>query len=113
MYAHNRVSFHLNRMPRRIARWIEAAGDLVWVGFNLVFIRYSIEYLSLLKPFVKAQTLGWPMKWVMLVLPIAFALMTLRILQVNYLKLVLGQDPRDPDEVDMAALAAGAKPEAA
>lgn len=113
MYAHNRVSFHLNRLPRSVARWIEAAGDLVWVGFNLVFIRYAIEYLSLLKPFVKAQTLGWPMKWVMLVLPIAFALMTLRILQVNYLKLVLGQDPRDPDEVDVAALAADAKPEAA
>ena len=34
-------------------------------------------------------------------LPIAFALMTFRILQVNYMKLVLGIDPRDPDEVEI------------
>ena len=31
--------------------------------------------------------------------PIALALMTFRILQVNYMKLVLGIEPRDPDEV--------------
>ncbi|WP_149141674.1 TRAP transporter small permease [Gemmobacter caeruleus] len=108
MYAHNRVSFHVNRLPRRVARWVEAAGDLFWVGFNLVFVWYAIEYLGLLKPFVRAQTLGWPMRYVMLVLPIAFGLMTLRILQVNYMKLVLGIDPRDPDQVDLDAIAADA-----
>lgn len=108
MYAHNRISFHVNMMPRRVARWVEAAGDLFWVIFNVVFIRYAIEYISLLKPFVKAQTLGWPMKYIMLVLPLAFTLMTIRILQVNYMKLVLGVDPRDPDQVDLDAIAAEA-----
>ncbi|NVK06066.1 MAG: TRAP transporter small permease, partial [Marivivens sp.] len=51
-----------------------------------------------------AQTLGWQMRWVYLVLPLAFVLMSLRILQVNYLKLVLGRDPRDPDKVDVEDL---------
>ncbi|MDO5605331.1 MAG: TRAP transporter small permease [Paracoccus sp. (in: a-proteobacteria)] len=101
MGAHNRVSFHLNALPRRVARVIEAVGDLFWIGFNLVFIWYAVEFISRLKPFVKLQTLGWPMKWVYLVLPIAFTLMTIRILQVNYLKLVRGIDPQDPDKVEV------------
>lgn len=101
MAAHNRVTFHLNMMPRRVARMVEAVGDAFWVGFNAVFIWYAVDFLSRLKPFVKAQTLGWPMKYVMLVLPIAFALMTIRVLQVNYMKLVMGIDPRDPDRVEV------------
>ncbi|MDZ7908935.1 MAG: TRAP transporter small permease [Gemmobacter sp.] len=104
MAAHNRVSFHLNRLPRHTARLIEALGDLFWVGFNIVFIIQSIRFIDALKPFVKAQTLGWQMKWVYLILPIAFTLMTIRILQVNYIKLVLGRDPRDPDKVEIEAM---------
>lgn len=103
LYAHNRVSFHLNAMPRNVARVLEAMGDALWIAFNVVFIWYSIEFLSNLKPFYKAQTLGWPMKYVMVVLPIAFTLMTIRILQVNYLKLVKGIDPRDPDKIEIEA----------
>lgn len=101
MAAHNRVTFHLNMMPRRTARIIEAIGDLFWIAFNVVFIWYATAFIIRLKPFVKLQTLGWPMKWVYIVLPLAFALMTFRILQVNYLKLVRGIDPRDPDKVEV------------
>lgn len=104
MAAHNRVGFHLNALPREKARIIEAIGDLFWIGFNLIFIWYSVEFISRLKPFVKAQTLGWEMRHVYLVLPIAFTLMTLRILQVNYLKLVRGVDPADPDKVTVEAV---------
>ncbi|MDF1619533.1 TRAP transporter small permease [Pseudothioclava nitratireducens] len=107
MAAHNRISFHLNRMNRRRARLIEALGDAFWVAFNAIFIWQSISFISMLKPFVKAQTLGWQMRWVYLVLPIAFTLMTIRILQVNYMKLVQGRDPRDPDKVDVVAMDAG------
>lgn len=113
MAAHNRISFHLNRMDRRRARLIEALGDLFWIGFNIVFIWHASQFIALLKPFVKAQTLGWQMRWVYLGLPLAFSLMTIRILQVNYIKLVLGRDPRDPDKVDVAGMSEGANGEAA
>ena len=103
MAAHNRVSFHLNVLPRTRARVIEAIGDAFWILFNVVFIWQSIQFISRLKPFVKAQTLGWEMRYVYLVLPIAFSLMTVRILQVNYLKLVRGIDPSDPDRVTVEA----------
>lgn len=99
--AHNRVTFHLNMMPRKRARVIEALGDAIWIAFNVVFIWYAIEFISGLKPFYKAQTLGWQMKWVMAPMPVAFALMTVRIIQVNYQKLVLGIDPADPDHVEI------------
>lgn len=99
--AHNRVLFHLKAMPRRTARIIEAIGDLFWIGFNIVFIWQATIFISRLRPFVKAQTLGWEMRYVYLVLPIAFTLMTIRILQVNYLKLVMGIDPNDPDRVEV------------
>lgn len=103
MAAHNRVTFHLNLLPRTKARIVEAIGDLFWIAFNLVFIWQSIEFISRLKPFVRAQTLGWEMRYVYLALPIAFTLMTVRILQVNYLKLVRGIDPADPDKVTVEA----------
>lgn len=101
--AHNRVSFHLQVLPRTKARMIEAVGDLFWIAFNLVFIWQSVTFIGRLKPFVKAQTLGWEMRYVYLALPIAFALMTVRILQVNYLKLIRGVDPADPDRVTVDA----------
>lgn len=101
MAAHNRVTFHLNLLPRARARIIEAIGDAFWIAFNVVFIWQSIQFISRLKPFVKAQTLGWEMRYVYLVLPIAFTLMTIRILQVNYMKLVMGIDPADPDRVEV------------
>ncbi len=104
MAAHNRVTFHLNMLPRPKARIIEALGDLFWIGFNIIFIWQSIAFISRLKPFVKAQTLGWEMRYVYLVLPIAFTLMTIRIVQVNYLKLVRGIDPADPDKVTVEAV---------
>lgn len=107
MAAHNRVTFHIKMMPRQTGRLVEALGDLFWLIFNVIFIYYAIKYIGSLKPFVKAQTLGWQMKWVMAPLPIAVALMTLRILQVNYMKLVMGIDPRDPDEVDLELELAG------
>lgn len=103
MAAHNRVTFHLNRMPRTRARMVEAIGDGFWIVFNLVFIWQATQFIGRLKPFVKAQTLGWEMRYVYLVLPIAFTLMTIRIIQVNYLKLVRGIDPADPDKVTVEA----------
>lgn len=101
MSAHNRVTFQFNALPRAKVRIFEALGDLFWIGFNVVFIWQSINFISRMKPFVKAQTLGWEMRWIYMALPIAFTLMTIRILQVNYMKLVLGIDPRDPDKVEV------------
>jgi len=52
------------------------------------------------------------MKYIYMVLPLAFTLMTIRVIQVNYQKLVLGVDIRDPEKIDLDNLteeAAGGK----
>lgn len=100
--AHNRVTFQFGFLSRDKIRWIEAFSDLIWVGFNLVMLWVSYDFVfNRMNTFIKAQTLGWPLKWVYMILPIAFAVMTIRILQVNYLRLVKGIDPSNPEKIDI------------
>jgi len=54
--------------------------------------------------FWKSQTLGVPMKYIYMVLPIAFSLMTFRVIQVNYYKLVKGIDVRNPESQELEEL---------
>jgi TRAP-type C4-dicarboxylate transport system permease small subunit len=51
--------------------------------------------------FQSSQTMGFHLSWVYIILPIAFTLMTIRVIQVNYKKLVLDEDVRDPDSIDL------------
>lgn len=100
--AHNRVLFQFGWLPRKVVHWIEAFADLFWIAFNLAFVWLSYDFVfNRMNAFQTSQTLGIPMWWVYLILPIAFALMTLRIVQVNYLRLVRGMDVRDPDKIDL------------
>ncbi|HAT86854.1 TRAP transporter small permease [Cohaesibacter gelatinilyticus] len=100
--AHNRVSFHFRWLPAKVGVWLEAFADLIWVSFNIYFVYLAYDFIFFrMNKFWKAQTLGVELKYIYLVLPIAFALMTIRILQVNYLKLVKGVDIKDPDKIDL------------
>ena len=75
---------------------------MFWVFFNVYFIWLSYDFVfNKMNKFWKSQTLGVEMKYIYMVLPVAFTLMTIRILQVNYKKLVLGDDIADPDQIDL------------
>ncbi|PSJ41379.1 TRAP transporter permease DctQ [Zobellella endophytica] len=103
--AHNRVTFQFKLFPPRFAVISEALADLVWVGFNSYFVYLSYDFVfNKMNLFWKSQTLGFPMKYVYMILPIAFALMTIRILQVNYYKLIKGIDIRDPESREVEKL---------
>ena len=96
--AHNRVTFHFKWLPDRLVVFLEVLSDLVWVIFNSYFIWLSCDFIfNRMNLFWKSQTLGIPMKYIYLILPIAFTLMTLRIIQVNYRRLFKGIDVRDPE----------------
>ncbi|SMC60246.1 TRAP-type C4-dicarboxylate transport system, small permease component [Desulfocicer vacuolatum DSM 3385] len=100
--AHNRVTFQFKIFPKKVAMWIEAFSDLIWVGFNCYFIYLSYQFVFVkMNLFWKSQTMGIPMKYVYMVLPISFVFMTVRVLQINYLKLVKGIDIRDPDAIEV------------
>ena len=102
LYAHNRVTFQFNKLPKKVSNIIEGIADLFWVAFNCYFVYLSFNFVFFkMNLFWKSQTLGIPMKYIYLILPIAFTLMTIRILQANYLKLVKGSDVRDPEKAEV------------
>ncbi|GAA6191890.1 TRAP transporter small permease [Phaeobacter gallaeciensis] len=102
MSAHNRVTFQFKFLPDHYIKYIEAFADLFWIFFNVCFLYLSYDFVfNKMNKFWKSQTLGIEMKYIYMVLPIAFALMTIRILQVNYRKLIKGENIADPDQIDL------------
>lgn len=105
MAAHNRVTFQFKAFPKKVADYIEAFADLIWVAFNCYFVYLSYDFVfNKMNLFWKSQTTGIPMKYIYMILPIAFTLMTIRIIQVNYYKLVKGVDIRDPEAAEIDKL---------
>ncbi|MFC6671038.1 TRAP transporter small permease [Marinobacterium aestuariivivens] len=103
--AHNRVTFQFKLLPHKVGIALEALSDLIWICFNCYFVYLSYDFVfNRMNLFWKSQTLGIPMKYIYLVLPIAFSLMTIRILQVNYYKLIKGIDIRDPESLEVEKL---------
>ncbi|MEH6626546.1 MAG: TRAP transporter small permease [Motiliproteus sp.] len=103
--AHNRVTFHFKWLPEKVAISMEAMADLIWIAFNCYFVYLAYDFIfNRMNLFWKSQTLGVPMKYIYLILPIAFSLMTLRIIQVNYYKFVKGIDVRDPEALELDEL---------
>ena len=100
--AHNRVTFQFNKLPKKAVNVIEGIADLFWLGFNVYFIWLSYDFTFFkMNKFWESQTLGVPMKYFYMIFPIAFTLMSIRIIQVNYLKLVKGVDVRDPEKAEV------------
>ncbi|WP_420587490.1 TRAP transporter small permease [Ruegeria sp.] len=107
MGAHNRVTFQFKFLPDRAIKYIEAFADLFWICFNLYFVYLALDFIfNRMNKFQSSQTLGFHLSWVYIVLPIAFSLMTFRIIQVNYQRLVLNEELRDPDKVDLEEIRA-------
>ncbi len=100
--AHNRVTFQFKMFSKKTQNYIEGFADLIWLIFNGVMIWKSIFLIKSMMQFTYiSPTLGWSMAYVYLIFPIAFTLMSIRIIQVNYLKLIKDVDIRDPDKVDL------------
>jgi len=100
--AHNRVTFQFKPFPSWVGSLSTFLADMIWVAFNIYFAYLSYDFVfHKMNLFWKAQTLGVPMKYIYVVLPIAFTLMTIRVLQVNYLKYVKGVVIVDPDAVEL------------
>lgn len=105
--AHNRVTFQFKPFPKWVESFCTFVADMIWVAFNLYFTYLSYDFVfNKMNLFWKSQTLGVPMKYIYLILPIAFFLMSIRVVQVNYLKYVKGINPLDPDKAELESAAA-------
>ena len=103
--AHNRVTFQFKLFPKSFESISTFFADLIWLAFNLYFVYLSYDFVfNKMNLFWKAQTLGVPMKYFYMVLPISFTLMSIRIFQTNYLKYVKGVDIRDPESAELENL---------
>ncbi|MCB1917569.1 MAG: TRAP transporter small permease [Rhodocyclaceae bacterium] len=105
MSAHNRVTVQFKLVPAIVQKICLALADLLWVCFNLYFVYLSYDFVfNRMNLFWKSQTLGLPMKYFYMILPIAFALMSIRILWNNYLTLVRGVELVDPEAEEIEKL---------
>ena len=105
MSAHNRVTVQFKLVPAIVQKICLALADLLWVCFNLYFVYLSYDFVfNRMNLFWKSQTLGLPMKYFYMILPIAFALMSIRILWNNYLTLVKGVELVDPEAEEIEKL---------
>lgn len=112
MSAHNRVSFQFQWFPPIVRKISETIADLLWVAFNLYFAYLSYDFVfNRMNVFWKSQTTGIPMKYFYMILPIAFTLMSIRILWNNYQKIFKGVEALDPEaeEIERLKRAAAAK----
>ena len=110
MSAHNRVTFHFQYMPKWMAKTLMTVADLLWVAFNAYFVYLSYDFIfHRMNLFWKAQTLGVPMKYLYMILPIAFTLMSVRILINLYLTVFKGVELLDPEAAEIEKLKKAAK----
>ena len=102
MSAHNRVTVHMQFLPKWLAKTLMTVADLLWVAFNAYFVWLSYDFVfNRMNLFWKAQTLGVPMKYIYMILPIAFTLMSLRVLWNTYLSVVKGEELLDPETAEI------------
>lgn len=105
MSAHNRVTFQFQFFPPIVRKICMAISDLLWVCFNMYFVYLSYDFVfNRMNAFWKSQTMGLPMKYFYVILPIAFTLMSIRILWNNYLTLVKGVELVNPETEEIEKL---------
>lgn len=105
MSAHNRVTFQFKFFPPIVQKVSETFADLIWVAFNLYFTWLSYDFVfNRMNLFWKSQTTGVPMKYFFMVLPLAFCLMSIRILWNNYLTWFKAVEIVDPESQELAQI---------
>lgn len=100
--AHNRVQLQFKLFPPIVGKISTSLMDIIWIAFNTVMTWKGIRAFQDLVEFPYATpALDWQLSYVYLIFPISFSLMTIRILQVNYIRWILKKEIEDPDKVDI------------
>ncbi len=103
--AHNRVTFQFKMFPKIIGDLSTLLADLVWIIFNCTMIYYSISVIKEGFEYPEySPTLDWIMAYIFMIFPLAFSLMTIRIIQVNIMKHILKIEIADVDKIDTGDL---------
>ncbi len=103
--AHNRVVFQFKIFPEVVGNGFMLLSDLIWIGFNCVMVYFSVSVIQEGFEFKEySPTLNWVMAYVFFIFPIAFTLMSIRIIQVNIMKYILKIEIEDVDKIDTGVM---------
>lgn len=98
---HIRVALHVSAFPNTAQKVIFTLADLIWIGFNLTIVYFGTTYvLSLFDYPYLSPTIGINLAWVYMIVPLGFALLSVRVL-INIVRLwrgdILVRDSRIDD----------------
>ena len=99
--AHNRVTIQFRPFPKWVGDACMLLSDGVWLFFNIVMVVESLTVIRELREFPNATpALDWQLSYIYFIFPIAFTLMSARIIQVNVMKFVLKKELTAPDRIE-------------
>ncbi len=102
--AHNRVTIQFSFFPEIFGKISMFITDILWFAFNCMMVYQSwIVIKDFLEYPYNSPGIGIPMQYVYAIFPIAYVLMNIRIIQVNYIKYILKQEIEDVDKVEVEA----------
>ena len=85
--AHVRITAQFLFAPLKVRLFFRMLADAIWVGCNIFFVWYG--YDAIVDAFAfpeRSVTLGWVKAYVELIVPLGFAMMTWRTIEVYILK---------------------------
>jgi TRAP-type C4-dicarboxylate transport system permease small subunit len=95
----NRITMQFAKFPPLVGKLCFIVSDLIWLIFCLIMAWNGwLAVLDLAEFPYHTPALDWDLSKIYLIFPLSFLLMAVRILQVNYIKLVLKQEIADPDQ---------------
>lgn len=95
----NRVTLQFMKAPKWVRNGCLLISDIIWLAFSLAMAWQGYLAVMDLREFPYATpALDWDLGMIYLVFPLSFLLMSIRILQVNYIIFILKEEIADPDQ---------------
>lgn len=99
--AHNRVVIQFRLFPQWVGAYSMLFTDILWLVFNGMMVKMSFIIIDDLREFpYMSPAMNLSMEYVYWIFPIAFTLMSLRIIQVDYIRYVLKREIKDVDKIE-------------
>jgi len=81
---HNRIDFQYKYLPERLVILLKVFSEITWLVFNIYFFYLCYDFVfNRMNLFWTSQTTGIPMKYIYMIMPLSFLLMTIRHVIVN------------------------------
>lgn len=97
--AHNRVTVQLKKLPYKLRVALDLLSDGIWISFNTLLTYKSLEVIILMFEFTyHTPALDWSMAYLYMIFPLSFTLMSVRIVQNNYIRFFTEKDVQTIEE---------------